>query len=185
MPRWGLRRKANRNDRAGELGVEVTGGWRTMSYSPFAVANEFVRLSLPESLDAMKLVKLVYIACGWHLALGYGRLVDEAVWLTGHGPTILTLKNELRGTSELKSMVEMDGQIPSVPDAEERTRAVIAAVWKEYGRFSETELGVLTTQPGSLWDELWPAQSDGEYREVEDELVARHYVELGYERRVA
>jgi len=64
-----------------------------------AVANYFITKANDEGteLTPMKLIKLVYIAHGWHLGLKNESLIDEGVQAWKYGPVIKSVYDEFKG----------------------------------------------------------------------------------------
>jgi len=58
--------------------------------TPLAVANYFIKKSQDDGIAVtpMQLVKLVYIAHGWHLGLHHSQLLTESIQAWKYGPVI-------------------------------------------------------------------------------------------------
>jgi len=59
-------------------------------YNPLAVANYFIYKSIDEgvSITPMKVLKLVYIAHGWHLGIRKEPLITEQTEAWKYGPVV-------------------------------------------------------------------------------------------------
>ena len=68
-------------------------------YPSAAIANEFLTLSFSDQklVSPMKLLKLVYLAHGWHLAIKGKPLIDEQIQAWDYGPVIQNLYHEIKG----------------------------------------------------------------------------------------
>jgi len=132
-------------------------------YDPIAVANFFVQKSLETGTEVtpMKLLKLVYIAHGWHLGL-YGKpLIDEAVEAWTYGPVVPDVYRKFkeygRGritklASEMKiSGLSVQFVTPTVPDTDQQTRSLLEEIWKVYGDKDGLYLSAITHQEGTPW----------------------------------
>ncbi|WP_369210846.1 Panacea domain-containing protein [Xylella fastidiosa] len=69
-----------------------------MPYSPATIANYFLQRASKEgrALTPMQVLKLVYIAHGWHLGFRKEPLIDESVEAWRHGPAIRSLYNKIK-----------------------------------------------------------------------------------------
>ena len=69
-----------------------------MSHDPKAVANYFLDCAKEdgESLTLLKLVKLVYLAHGWHLGLTGDPLIKENVEAWRYGPVVPSIYHDLK-----------------------------------------------------------------------------------------
>src|SRR5215467_7486621 len=69
-----------------------------MAYPAKAVANEFLYLAKEERrpVTPMQLLKLVYFAHGWYLALTGERLIDERVEAWKYGPVVPSIYHEFK-----------------------------------------------------------------------------------------
>jgi len=134
-----------------------------MAYSALAIANAFIERSKQygiNDLSPMKLLKLVYFAHAWHLAVTGKPLFDEPVCAWRYGPVVPSVYNEFKGYGAghipTPSVVYINKNghsepiIPSVTDKE--TLSFIDAVLSTYGNQSAIFLSNLTHQSGSAWE---------------------------------
>lgn len=193
---WGAHRKA------GDERSSFRSKWYTHAmarlitqrpYSPLAVANYFLDLAEREgqTLDPMKLQKLVYIAHGWCLAIYGDALIDEPVEAWQFGPVISTLYHEFKefGADPIKRRA-FDIQPaprwprravyqPHVPVGDAETTELLEQVWDTYGGFSALELSSFTHRAGTPWFETW--QGRGSKRrgiDIGDDLIKQHFLAL-------
>src|SRR5882762_236012 len=70
-----------------------------MAYDPKSIANVFLALAEAEGkhLTPLQLIKLVYIAHGWYLALTQKPLISEQAEAWQYGPVIPSLYQEFKG----------------------------------------------------------------------------------------
>lgn len=161
------------------------------AYSPIEVANWFIRHAEKngERLDPMKLLKLVYLAHGWHLAVRDEPLINETVEAWQHGPVVPSVYHRFKqyGSRPIdrpaKEYRAHEGQLvePMVVPGDAETTDVLERVWQVYGPLSGLSLSALTHQPGSPWDEAWrDAQRKGKVRgmDIPDAAIQRHFVEI-------
>jgi uncharacterized phage-associated protein len=152
--------------------------------NPLAVANYFIEKSFQtgNELTPMKLVKLVYIAHGWHLALTGRPLIDEAVQAWKYGPVINSLYHTfkaygndqiLRMESEFKDLHRM------TPKVNESIKPFLDRIWEVYRRLNGVQLSSLTHQPNTPWYIVWHNRGGKENKAViiPNDLIQFHYKE--------
>ena len=153
-----------------------------LAYTPQHVANFFIDCAKRDgkSLDPLKLIKLVYIAYGWVLALTNQRLFDEGIEAWKHGPVIPSIYHEFKHNRyshiEEKAgewdMETGDFVTPEVPPSDATTRMILEKVWAAYGRFSGWALRNKTHEQGTPWSETY----DGTLNKViPDDLISPHF----------
>ena len=139
----------------------------TMPYDPKAIANYFLKLAAEhdQTLDPMKIQKLVYFANGWHLAVKGDPLINEQVEAWSYGPVIRSLYNALRTYGDrpvTAPCVRRDSDfqvvgvhdLGDVPDQAKFTKALLDRIWAIYGGYSAIQLSNETHRPGSPWDTI-------------------------------
>ncbi len=115
----------------------------------------------------MKLLKLVYFAHGWYLALTGEPLIDEPVYAWRFGPVIRSLYHEFKrfGRNPISDFALVDEwpttgrlqwnrvRIDQGPNQEENTRAkqIVRRVWEEYGKLTGVQLSNLTHVEDGPW----------------------------------
>lgn len=153
------------------------------NYTPQHVANFFLEQAEREEipLTQLKLMKLVYIAYGWYLAITGERLFAEDIQAWKHGPVIPSLYHEFkhfgsRPIDERATSLDWDTgaiTIPSIPLSDETTVKILSLVWDAYKRFSGSALVRKTHETGSPWAE---AYREGERNIIIDPaLIKSHY----------
>jgi uncharacterized phage-associated protein len=155
--------------------------------SPLAVANYFLEKSFEtgQVLSPMKLVKLVYIAHGWHLALTSKPLIDEPVQAWQYGPVIKSIYDEFKSYgsgaitrlgSEAVATNNMFGFItPKVEDP--KLKLFLDRIWDVYHRYSAIQLSTLTHQIDTPWYRVWN-NLGGKLNKssfISNEMIAEHY----------
>lgn len=126
-------------------------------YRPIQIANYFIQKSFDDGseITPMKVVKLVYIAHGYHLALtGGAPLIKERVEAWPYGPVIPSLYNAFKkyGRSDIKELWEdpETGEIELVSDPE--IKLFLDKIWDAYGHLNGLQLSTLTHQKDTPWD---------------------------------
>jgi uncharacterized phage-associated protein len=147
-------------------------------YSPFKVARFFIEKAAQtgQKLTPMKLIKLVYIAHGWHLALRKSPLISEKVQAWKYGPVIESLYHGFKhlGNSNIEK-----GEAICLPqnDMDSETNALLEKVWAKYGGLAGTHLSALTHLGNTPWDIVWNQQGGKEQKcaEIPDTLIQEFY----------
>lgn len=157
------------------LNASNTGtGW-TMHDSR-TVANRFLALANQRgvALTPMQLLKLVYIAHGWMLALAGTRLIRDEVQAWQYGPVIPRLYNALRSyrNQGVREFVQAPAGDLLSPDEE----SLIDQVFQIYGDKSGPQLSALTHAPNTPWAKTYKAGSFGLV--IPDSEIEAHYKHL-------
>ena len=162
-----------------------------------AVANYFLDVAerQGETLNQMKLQKLVYIAHGWHLAIRERPLIQESVEAWTYGPIIADLYHEFKKfgnmpiterATEIKSRQTAGGPFsisfsieePTIDrdsDDPEYTRRFLDKVWEVYGDFTAVQLSNLTHEPDTPWDQTRQLYRNKRSVSIPDETIAAYY----------
>ena len=134
-----------------------------MPYPAAAVANSFLDIAkvAEESVDPMKVQKLVYFAHGWHLGYDRGALSTELAQAWRWGPVFPDLYHAVkmwgnRAIAKPVRALEFDrGKLrwstPSVPTEDGFAVRLIGRVWEVYGHMSGLALSQLTHERGGPW----------------------------------
>jgi uncharacterized phage-associated protein len=147
-----------------------------MTYSPLLIANYFIEKSLSSGqiITPMKVVKMVYIAHGWHLAVLGKPLIAESVQAWKYGPVIPSVYHAFKvfGSDPIKA--------PLTPGNTEydliapQTREILDRVWEAYGQYSALQLSSITHLPNTPWEQI---AHKGETI-IPDDLILDHYEQL-------
>lgn len=149
-----------------------------------AVANYFIQKSFDtgQPLSPMKLLKLVYIAHGWHRGYFGTNLINDAVEAWQYGPVIPDLYRDIKHYGRRTIDAAIDGYLPlelypqgALPN--ERTLALLDNVWRAYGDKDGLQLSALTHQPGTPWDIIWRQGGGARNAIIPNDLIEAHYRE--------
>lgn len=138
------------------------------TFSPVAVANEFVALAGPDRIGDItpaKLHALVYLAHGWHLGVKGHPLLNGRVSAWRDGVFVAELREAgCWGTKRVETpltLLTMDDargmmaeQTPRMPVRSLELKTV-HAVWKLYGRLPSFDLVRITKEAAAPWDLIW------------------------------
>lgn len=151
------------------------------------VANYFIQKSFDTGVELtqMKLLKLVYIAHGWHRGYFSTNLINDAVQAWRYGPVIPDLYRKIKhyGRRPIDAPIDNygvpgDGS-PGNECPDEQTLALLDKVWDVYSDCSGVELSALTHRKGTPWDKVWKESGGDNYRGaiIPNELIESHYKE--------
>lgn len=133
-----------------------------------------------QSLTVMQLLKLVYIAHGWMLALYHRPLVDDDIEAWQYGPVIRNLYNEIRVAKGKRvfpdSLNDAIARLDSPGSLDKYETDLIQQVFNRYGEFSGNALSRLTHSKGSPWDQVYDAEHWG--ARISDDRIESHYSKL-------
>lgn len=144
-----------------------------------SVANEFIRVAAgkQQSLTPLQLMKLVYIAHGWSLAIRQQPLIREEIQAWRYGPVIPHLYHLIKrwGRGAISETLN-SGYTRTPPHiTSTEVRSFINEVFERYGWLSGPALSNLTHMPGTPWHRTFV---DGQNRRISQALIAEHYREL-------
>jgi uncharacterized phage-associated protein len=139
-----------------------------MPYKALAVANFFIekaRQEGKEDLTPLKLLKLIYIAHGWYLALMESSLIEEPIEAWRFGPVVSTIYQEFKhyGNSNIEAPgkeIKFEGAIaknavPEINKNDEETLALLNRVWEVYKKHTAIQLANWTHLPEGPWYKEW------------------------------
>ncbi len=168
--------------------MAVTGG--NMDINASICANFFLKKAEEEEipLTLMKLLKIVYIAHGWSLAiLNKGILGNEKVEAWQHGPVISSLYHEFKhfketpisdwsqSTEETDIGFEVETLFLENLDIANKDTLlnILQTVWDSYKNYSAWGLREKTHEEGTPWKQSY---RKGERRVIiEDSLIQSYY----------
>ena len=143
-----------------------------MTYDARQVANWFVARAQQDGriLSIMSLLKLTYIAHGWHLELRDSPLFSNEVEAWRYGPVIPAVYNDFRSQG-----VNVRNPVGTVSPAtfKPEDASLLDQVWQIYGNLSPFQLSALTHVPGGPWDIA--TKMGGYYAPMPIELIQQHY----------
>lgn len=161
-----------------------------MAYKAEQVANYFIEKARAEGkgeeMTPMKVLKLVYIAHGWYLALMSGKpLINDKIEAWKYGPVIPVIYQRVKryGAGSIQDYLE-------VPDKQNLSRTIsqednatvefLDRIWEVYGRFSGLQLSSMTHDDETPWQEVIDESPHSMNPQISDEVIKSHY-----EKRVA
>ena len=134
-------------------------------YSAKAIANYFLDKGNKDEIGVtvLKIIKLVYIAHGWYLALTDKPLIQEQTQAWKLGPVIPELYHEFKEfgyypitryayESEFDK-VEVKFTPKGDPDIQFDMEEFLDVIWNIYKRYTAIELAAITHRKGTPWHE--------------------------------
>jgi uncharacterized phage-associated protein len=148
-------------------------------YDSRAIANYLIGLAGNQGLDALQVMKLVYISHGFTLAVLDGPLLEDDVEAWRHGPVMRRIYNSLPGgAARITHPIS-----PDVAEITTKEREVIDSVYRHYGDLSGLYLSSLTHREGSPWKKTWDTY--GQNAVIPQDLIQAHYTEVLRQHRQA
>lgn len=158
------------------------------AYSPLAIANSVLEeaWSQGKRLTIMQLLKLVYIAHGWSLALLNAPLVNEEPEAWQHGPVFPSIYRQFRrfGSAPITETASTPFGPVAKADLTPEQRSVISSVVKNYGDMHAFRLSRITHEPDTPWYKTYDG-GRGSSADIPNAVIAEHYRKLASERSAA
>lgn len=121
----------------------------------------------------MSVLKLVYIAHGWHLESSGTQLVRNRIEAWKYGPVIPDVYNAFRPTGLYSLRPIRSYDVDKFSGDDER---LLEEVWKIYGHLPAMRLSEITHEREGPWETA--TMVAGYYGEIPDELIKRYYINL-------
>ena len=148
-----------------------------------SIANEFLRLASVEQvrdMTPMKLIKLVYIAHGWHLGLTSVALINEMTEAWKYGPVVPAVYDEVKhyGSQPITVSISRSGKDYILND--EGIKPFLKSVWERYKTYNGIKLSAMTHKPETPWFITWHDRGGKLYRnrDIENDLIKDYYWKL-------
>jgi len=137
-------------------------------------------------ITPMKLVKLVYIAHGWHLALHKeGKpLFNEPVEAWKYGPVVSQVYHKFKfyGTSPVTEPVFLFLEnYPEIHEKDSELAGFLDDTWDRYENFNAVELANLTHLAGTPWAETikrYEGKQIPRNLPIPNDLIRKYYLSL-------
>ena len=140
-------------------------------YDAREVTNWFIARGLQEGepLTIMDLLKLVYIAHGWSLALYDKPLFHNRIEAWPYGPVVPDIYHDFRPQGTTPEMLHSHYQtVAGKADVD-----LLQQVYGIYGHMPPWHLSSLTHVEGGPWDTA--IKWGGHYAEIPNDLIMAHY----------
>ena len=153
-----------------------------MSFSPRIVANYFINARKrrgEKPPTPMELLKLVYIAHGWNLAIHDAPLVTDTVQAWKYGPVFPSLYRAVREWGNIPIEKPLLVSIGDDTDFSAGEEEVMDAVLDAYGHYDGIQLSMLTHAPGTPWHEVYIGdKDDAGDAPIPNKLIKQHFIDL-------
>ena len=148
-------------------------------YNPVTVANYFIEKAAEQGrrFTPMQIIKLVYIAHGFSLAMLHRPLIKESVEAWRYGPVIPSLYRRLKvyGSNGVESIPAMFLSLRA-EELDPLDKQLLDGVFAKYGNLTAAQLSHLTHRRGTPWAESYSPDELG--TEIDDALIRTHYATL-------
>ena len=138
------------------------------------VADDILKLAKRRGMvfTPMQLMKLVYIAYGWCLAMHNAKLFDDRIEAWKYGPVI---PNLYHATKHFGGNIIPHSLIANSPVSNPDLETFLDSIVQNYGQFSGIALSNLTHRQGTPWQQVYRPEVPG--IQIPDELIKAHYQE--------
>jgi uncharacterized phage-associated protein len=146
-----------------------------------AIANEFLRLANRNAihLTPMQIIKLVYIANGWSLALLNRPLIKDPIQAWQYGPVIPSLYNAFNRWGSgpiIDPAVDETSGLEYTAKLDDEERRLIVSVFTSYGHLHAFQLSNKMHEDGTPWTKIFTTR--GAYSVIPPEMIRQHFLEL-------
>lgn len=151
-----------------------------MAYDARQIANWFITRAKQDgrTLSIMSLLKLTYIAHGWHLETQGAPLIADEIQAWQYGPVIPSVYNEFR-TQKL-AVTKVSNSKTDWIGIDQADEILLEQIWTIYGKVSPFKLSEITHLAGGPWDIA--TRTGGFYAKIPDDVILEHYRRLRIER---
>lgn len=145
-----------------------------MSLDAREIANWFIRRARRDGrrLSIMALLKLIYIAHGWHLQIFKQPLVQDRIEAWKFGPVVPKVYSAFRGQGvEVRQPVDINerGFVGEQSN-------LLEEIYKIYAGMDAFKLSEITHVPNGPWD--LASKQGGYFAEIPNSLIQSHYEQL-------
>ena len=140
-------------------------------YDARQIANWFVTRAQRDGkpLSIMSLLKLTYIAHGWHLEMHGTPLFVNRIEAWQYGPVIPDVYNAFR-----RQGIDVNKPVQAPQwNVKQEDESLLEDVYRIYGALSPFQLSDLTHVPGGPWDIA--TKTGGNYAPIPNDLIRQHY----------
>jgi uncharacterized phage-associated protein len=141
----------------------------------FDVASSMLRHASKDSLNTLKLQKLVFYSFGWYGHLTGQKLFNEQFFAMPKGPIVSPLLTAHANRSMVSADYLEDYTQRALAVHDPYAEAVVEAVWHSYGKFSKWDL-IDMTHCEEPWINAWTRRpAHAKRNELTSESVVEHF----------
>jgi uncharacterized phage-associated protein len=133
-------------------------------YDARQVSNYVIKLGdeVGRPITQMSLLKIIFYAHGWYLAVNGVPLFKQPVEAWEYGPVVKVVRDAFKefGKSPITKMAErLDLQtgelVQLTSDLSDDDQKFVREIFDNYSKYSAGKLSDMTHEPGSPWDKIW------------------------------
>lgn len=143
-------------------------------YDALTIADAMLKIGKREghTMTPMKLLKLVYIAHGFSLALLGRDLFQNRIEAWKYGPVIPDLYQATKRFGRGEIPLHLIGD-PADQVVDNQVQKFLEEVYAKYGHLDGIQLSYLTHQSGTPWDRTYDPNKRN--AEIPDQMIKEHY----------
>lgn len=151
-------------------------------YNVINIADTILKIAKKsgKQLTPLQLMKLVYIAHGFYLAMKSGDLFNEKIEAWKYGPVIPELYHATKHFG--RDVIPFDKIDDGEPSVSESDYIFLEDVFNKYGHLDGIALSSLTHKAGTPWSQVYNGYFG---TEIPDSLIKSHYERLVHDRHSA
>ena len=156
------------------------------SFEAREIANKFLQLAKTNetSLTSMQLLKLVYLAHGWSLAMFDLPIVGNNPQAWQYGPVYPSIYKSVKksGSSPVTEMIAKKdtGEVYFPEDISQPKLNFLSAILSSYGKKTAFQLSFITHKVGTPWYKTY--HEIGKYQDIPIDFMREHFQQLAKKR---
>ena len=147
-----------------------------MTYPSIKVADRIIQIAndCGEQLNSVtKLLKLVYIAHGIHLAKTGSPLIDDRVEAWKYGPVVRSVY--LKFHSQMRHVLKPISEEDAKQELDNTSEEIVQEVCRKYKNTDYSKLSILTHRTGTPWDKVTDDPNFRFYSVISNEIIKEYY----------
>jgi uncharacterized phage-associated protein len=143
-------------------------------YDARQIANWFVERARRDSrtFSIMQLLKLVYIAHGWHLEMRNAPLITNKIEAWKFGPVIPDVYHAFRSQGV---DISTSTRLPDSPEILPQDVHLLEQIYGSYGSLPAMTLSDMTHEQNGPWD--ISSRTFGYFAPIGNDVIRQHYIE--------
>lgn len=154
-----------------------------MVYSARVIANYLIReKEIKDGVPPtpMQLLKLVYIAHGWNLAINNRPLIRDRIEAWRYGPVVPNLYHDLKQWGNTPVEQPLPVPVSGTGNLSPEEREIVDEVLNAYGDLSGMQLSNLTHASDTPWHQVYFEEGgqDTDHAPIANDLIKQHFMDL-------